>query len=304
MGSSPISKPRRDSVRKVITVAATLLVAAAIVMLAALYTYRHAPSPQRATAPPATPSPAPNATPPTDLAAEFAQLATRMNATMGLTVTAVGAIADGQPITTFGDWQQGPAWSTIKVPLVIAAYRRQRTITDEMRAVITESDNAAAEALWQQLGDPVTAAHQVQQILQETGDPTVVESRRLRREFTAFGQTVWSLANQARFTASAFCNNQNDAIFALMGEVEPQQSWGIGGIAAAQFKGGWGPSPAGKYLVRQLGVIDTPHGKTAVAIAAEPVSGSFHDGRRALDEATTWLAAHLAQLPAGQCSGK
>jgi hypothetical protein len=243
-------------------------------------------------APPRDPAP--------DLAAEFAQLAGRLKATMGLAVTAVGG---EQPVMLWGDWQQGPAWSTIKVPLVIAAYRQHSKVTDKMKAAITESDNAAAEFLWEQLGDPATAAQHVQQILHETGDPTTVESRRLRKEFTAFGQTIWSLTNQVRFTASAFCNPANTPIFTLMGEIEPQERWGIGRIPGAQFKGGWGPSPAGKYLVRQLGVLDTPRGKVAVAIAAEPASGSFDDGRRALDESTTWLTNHLAQLPAGQCKG-
>jgi hypothetical protein len=283
----------------VIAVAAALVVAAAIVTLSAVYTYRHV-DPPRSTPPP-TPAqhsaPPPQAAP-TDLAAEFAQLAGRMNATMGL---AVAAVDNGQSVTTWGDWSQGPAWSTIKVPLVIAAYRQQHKTTDRMRAAITESDNAAAEALWAQLGNPTTAAQQVQQILQETGDPTTVESRRLRTEFTAFGQTIWSLTDQARFTANAFCNPANAPIFDLMGQVEPQQSWGIGSIPGTQFKGGWGPSPSGKYLVRQIGVLNTPHGKVALAIAAEPASGSFDDGKRALDEAATWLTAHLAQLPAGQC---
>ena len=60
-----------------------------------------------------------------------------------------------------------------------------------------------------------------------------------------------------------------------MGQVEPSQTWGIGGIPGSEFKGGWGPSPSGKYLVRQIGVLTTPAGNIAVAIAAEPESGSF-----------------------------
>jgi hypothetical protein len=49
-----------------------------------------------------------------------------------------------------------------------------------MRAAVTESDN-------EQLGDPTTCAQKVERILQETGDPTTVESRKLWPEFTAFG---------------------------------------------------------------------------------------------------------------------
>lgn len=280
------------------TVAATLVAAAAIVTLTAVYTYRHGPSPPRSdpSVPPVPPSaPTPHAA---DLAGDFTQLAHRLNAAMGLAVVAVGS---AEPPLTYGDWQQGPAWSTIKVPLVIAAYRAQGKVTDQMKAAIIESDNAAAEALWQQLGDPATAAATVQQVLQETGDPTTVESRRLRREFTIFGQTNWSLTNQVRFTGHAFCNKANAPIFALMGDISPQQRWGIGQLPGAQFKGGWGPSPAGKYLARQLGVLDTPTGKVAVAIAAEPESGLFDDGKRALDAAASWLTSHLAQLPAAQC---
>lgn len=285
-----------------IAVVAAVVVAIAIVTVAAVVTRRYAPSPRAA--PPA--SPAQRSTPatlsaPIDLTADFTRFATSVNATMGINFSAIGS---GQSITTLGEWHEGPAWSTIKVPLVIAAYREQHTVTDKMRAAITESDNAAAEALWQSLGAPPIAAQQVEQVLGETGDPTVVESRRLRPEFTAFGQTDWSLANQVRFLATAFCNKDNGPIFDLMGRVEPQQSWGIGNIPGTQFKGGWGPSPAGRYLVRQFGVLTAPTGKVAVAIAAEPASGSFDDGRRALDETATWLASHLTQLPAGQCQGK
>ena len=268
-------------------IAAALVVIAAVVTLSAVFTHRHAPRP-------------PASTPPTTLAAEFTQLEHTLHAKMGIAVSAVG---NGQALMAWGDWQEGPAWSTIKVPLVIAAYRQGKPpqVTAMMKAAITESDNAAAESLWAQLGDPPAAAQRVQHILQETGDPTVVESRRLRAEFTAFGQTIWSLTNQIRFVAGSFCDGANEPIFHLMGQVAPNQTWGIGDIPGAEFKGGWGPSPSGKYLVRQIGVLTTPAGKVAVAIAAEPASGSFDDGTHDLGEAAKWLTDHLGALPAGQC---
>jgi Beta-lactamase enzyme family len=313
------SRTRRGFTRtrlvSVIAILVTLVVMAAIVTLAAFLAYRHAPSPRPSVRPPtqtlitppssATTSPPPQAVPndqAASLAAEFTQLENSLHAKMGVAVSAVG---NGQAPVTWGDWQDGPAWSTIKVPLVIAAYRQQNPeqVTDLMKAAITESDNAAAESLWAQLGDPATAARRVQQILQETGDPTTVESRKLRPEFTAFGQTTWSLDNQIRFTATAFCNGANDPIFDLMGQVKPDQRWGIGSIRDTEFKGGWGPSRSGKYLVRQIGVLTTPTGKIAVAIAAEPESGSFDDGTRDLGEVAKWLTGHLGALPAGQCGG-
>jgi hypothetical protein len=297
----------RSRAVRALAVVTTLVVGAAIVALTAVFTYRHTHRPvvvpPSSTRPPAQAptAPATSATnSPDALATEFGQLETSLQAKMGIAISVVG---DAQSVTSWGDWQEGPAWSTIKVPLVIAAYRRQepRQVTDLMKAAITESDNTAAESLWEQLGDPTTAAEQVQQILQQTGDPTTVESRKLRAEYSAFGQTNWSLVNQVRFTASAFCDSENGPIFDLMSQVTPDQNWGIGKIAQTQFKGGWGPSKSDKYLVRQIGVLTTPAGKAAVAIAAEPASGSFDDGTKDLNEVAKWLDNHLGALPAGQC---
>lgn len=231
---------------------------------------------------------------------EFAQLKNKLHARIGIAIGAVGA---GQTPITLGDWGAGPAWSTSKVPLAITALREENPprVTDAIRLAITESDNAAAESIWDGLGDPGSAAHKVQDILIQTGDPTIVESQKVRPEFTAFGQTIWSLTDQVRFTSVAVCDSRNDPIFALMGQIEHDQSWGIGQIPDTQFKGGWGPSRAGKYLVRQIGVLTAPSGRIAVAIAAEPESGSFADGTQDLTEMGNWLAAHMAELPAGHC---
>jgi len=291
----------RTHAARVSAVVALLVVMTAIVTFTAVFTYRHVVGPRslpptRVPVPsPVTTSPAPN-----DLGTEFAQLANNLHAKMGVAVSAVG---DGQTPMRWGDWDEGPAWSTIKVPLVIAAYRQQKPpqVTNLMKAAVTESDNASAESVWESLGDPVSAAQKVQQVLRETGDPTTVESRKVRPEFTAFGQTIWSLVNQVRFTASAFCNSENNPIFSLMTQVEPDQKWGIGNIADTPFKGGWGPSPTGKYLVRQFGVLSGPAGKVAVAIAAEPASGSFEDGINDLGQVAKWLTDHVGALPAGQC---
>jgi hypothetical protein len=238
--------------------------------------------------------------PPTRLAADFARLETELDAVVGIAVSAVGG--EQTPIM-LGQWQSGPAWSTIKVPLVIAALREEDPpkVTEAMTAAITESDNAAAESIWAGLGDPVTAAHKVDVVLRQTGDPTTVQSQRVRPEYSAFGQTVWSLTDQTRFVSRAVCDNANAPIFALMGHVQPDQSWGIGTVPGNQFKGGWGPSPTGRYLVRQTGVLATPTGMVAVALAAEPSAGTFEDGAAALTKVAAWLTAHLSALPAGQC---
>jgi hypothetical protein len=237
----------------------------------------------------------------TALAADFAQLQSQLHGEIGIAVSAVGS---GASPSTLGDWQTGPAWSTIKVPLAIAALRQENPpqATAAMKAAITESDNAAAESIWEGLGDPVTAAHKVEDVLKEAGDSTTtVQSQKVRPEFTAFGQTYWPLVDQARFLAFAVCDNRNAPIFSLMGQVEQDQRWGMGTIPDAQIKGGWGPSPSGSYLVRQIGILSTPTGVIAVAMADQPASGSFADGTHDLTEVANWLTAHLAALPAGHC---
>jgi hypothetical protein len=237
---------------------------------------------------------------PAALAADFARLETQLQAVAGIAVSAVG---DGQTPMMFGQWQSGPAWSTIKVPLIIAALREERPpeVTDAMTAAITESDNAAAESIWASLGDPVNAARKVDAVLRETGDPTTVQSQRVRPEFSAFGQTEWPLTDQVRFTSVAVCDKANAPVFALMGQVESDQRWGIGALPDSRFKGGWGPSPTGSYLVRQMGVLAGPTGMIAVALAAQPASGKLEDGIAALTEMATWLTAHMSALPTGQC---
>lgn len=256
--------------------------------------------------PPAAEPPPASTLPPdgTGLVAEFGQWQAGLHAKAGVALRAIGA--GSQPSVVFGDWspRKATAWSTIKVPLVIAGMREQKISqpTQTMTAAITESDNAAAESIWQGLGDPATAATRVGEILHQNGDPTNVESRKLRPEFTAFGQTDWPLSNQTVFLAAAACDPHNQPVLELMRNVESDQKWGLGTVPGAEIKGGWGPSLEGRYLARQIAILPTSHGLTAVAIAAEPDSGSFADGTRDLDEIAKWLQDHLDALPAGRCN--
>ncbi len=237
------------------------------------------------------------------LATAFAALEQNMASTIGL---AVQPINNPSEAIQFGSWQQGPAWSTIKVPLAIAAIRASTspTVTDAARAAITLSDNAAAEQLWSDLGEPSAAAQKVQQVLTEAGDPSVVQSERIRPGFTAFGQTLWPLKEQAAFLAHAACDPRDEPVLALMGDIASDQSWGLGEQPAARFKGGWGPDEAGSYLVRQFGLLTTTDGGAlAVAVAAQPHSGVFQDGIRDLTQVTRWIGDRLDKLPSGRCDG-
>lgn len=192
----------------------------------------------------------------------------------------------------------------MKVPLAIAALREVHppATTSAMEAAITHSDNDAAKSLWEGLGDPATAAAKVQSVLRSAGDDhTVVESRKIRLDYSEIGQTIWTLSDQTQFISSAACNSEDSPILELMGNVEADQQWGLGGLPESRFKGGWGPSPSGNYLVRQMGLLRTPRGLTAVALAAAPASGSFGDGTQILTTLADWLSQHLGEMPAGTC---
>ena len=235
---------------------------------------------------------------PGTLAADFQSAQPALGGHAGMAIMPVGS----DRMTTLGDWTTGPAWSTMKVPLTLAAQRAGDTGTSRMSTAITESDNEAADALWQSLGTPDQAARSVESILREGGDAaTTVPTTRARAGYSAFGQAGWSLTDQVQFTSRLPCLPGADTVLGLMGKVVWQQRWGIGRLDNAQYKGGWGPDPSGHYLVRQLGVLTTPTGRLAISLAAQPDSGKFDEGTRILDRLAELIDKHLGELPAGQC---
>jgi hypothetical protein len=150
--------------------------------------------------------------------------------------------------------------------------------------------------LWSQLGNPADAARKVQLIVGECGDAvTVVESRRLRRGFTAFGQTQWTLQRQARFAAQLSLIPEATTVIDLMRHLVISQRWGLAakGIAA---KAGWGPGVNGEYLVRQFGIVPTQSGQWGVALAAETHDGKFETGVEVVNALTDWLVSRLPVL--------
>jgi len=298
--------PRRSGLI-MMTLGLTLLVLAVGALVGVRLTAHPGPTPPITIGTPvaAPPPPPPAAAPPSPaigagLAESFAELTSNLNGTFGIAFAPVG---DGTTAEQYGDWTQGPAWSTMKVPLSIAVLREQDepSATGSMTAAITASDNGAADALWRSLGDPDEAAAKMDKVLREAGDPTSVQSRRVRPPFSAFGQTQWSLVNQVRFIAAATCDTRNTPVLDLMGQISSGQRWGLGTIDDTHFKGGWGPMESGGYLVRQLGIVPTARGQVAVAIAAQPSSGSFSEGTADLSTLAGWLSKHIDDLPAGTC---
>ncbi|WPF65683.1 MULTISPECIES: hypothetical protein [unclassified Corynebacterium] len=215
------------------------------------------------------------------------------------------AVADSAGVSTAGEIDEGPAWSTSKVPLSLAALRASMASTAssgepspevlaDVEAALTASDNAAAMRLWESLGTPEEAGAAVQAILREAGDDhTRVETRKVRPEFSSFGQTAWALSDQAAFAVALPTLDAAPAVLDAMGRVIPEQSYGLGTVEGMRFKGGWGPDTEGRYTVRQLGVLDTPCGVRGVAIAAQAPDGTYETAQELLTEATQSVSAAL-----------
>lgn len=201
-----------------------------------------------------------------------------------------------------GDPAAPVAWSTIKVPLARAALAVDPGADTDARAAITVSDNPAAEALWARFSGPEAAAEAVEQQIGGAGVPVPAVPTILQRDgFSIFGQTVWPLADQARYAAATVCAGPDDPVAQMMGEISGDQAWGLGTVPGARFKGGWGPEPDGRYLARQFGVVDTEIGPVAVALAAVGDGGAFGTATAMTGQVTDWLASHPALLPGPSC---
>jgi hypothetical protein len=244
----------------------------------------------------------------------FAELESSLPGQVGL---AIGAPGSG-PTANVGRLTTGSAWSTSKVPLALRVLQEtggpsglSSSQEGEIRAALTVSDNNAALALFADLershGGAAGAAAAVDEVLAEAGDTTTRVSSVGRDGFTPFGQTEWSLELQELFMSrlAAGCVGSaasSQYILGLMGEVS-SDTWGLGSAGLpARWKGGWGPGADGRYLVRQMGVLETGEGDAVVALAALPKDGSFETGQSMATSVAQWAAERATQF-AGPASG-
>ena len=213
---------------------------------------------------------------------------------------AVAPVGGAEQVVAAGSWQSGVAWSTIKIPLAVAVARSDPQALEMSTSAVTVSDNQAAESLWATLGGGDEAASAVEAVLAEGGDTVSdVPSVHTRAGYSVFGQTRWSLVDQARFMSSMPCLDGAGRVVDLMGQITPGQQWGLGRIPGARFKGGWGPGETGGYLVRQFGLVPGGGGDVAVALAVE--APTFEAGTTALTSMADELAQGLAAMPGGRC---
>ncbi|AZA12170.1 serine hydrolase [Corynebacterium gerontici] len=194
-----------------------------------------------------------------------------------------------------------PAWSTIKVPLSIAALRQDSSLQAVMAQAITQSDNSAAEQLWESLGGGEAAAKAVEAVLAEAGTPADVPATKFRPQFSPYGQTEWSTGQEATFGAQLAALPGAEPVLEQMGNVVEGQAYGLGTLRGARFKGGWGPDTNGAYLVRQFGVLPSV-GNMGIAIAVIPADGTYETGQTVLNKAVAAIEPFLPLLSDAKAS--
>jgi hypothetical protein len=243
----------------------------------------------------------------------FAALAHQLGGHVGL---AIAPLLGGATIA-LGNAQVAPAWSTSKVPVLVArlhdleAAGKPLSAQDRAwaTAAIEQSDNASIESIFTELershGGLAGASLAVQRTLREAGDEhTVINTAPNDEGYTTYGQTRWSNSAEIVFYRALaegrlLRPGGTNFVLDLMERVIPAQRFGAGaaGYPAATrlaFKGGWGPNPQGAYTVRQTAIVGTGSRGYVVSLLALPASGSFEDGTEMLNRLATWVREHAS----------
>lgn len=222
-----------------------------------------------------------------------------------------GPPGGGGPDLSGGSISTGDAWSTIKVPIAQRVLedangpnRITSTQDEEITRAITLSDNDAAASLFAGLeaehGGLAGATGAVNEMLLHAGDRQTAVSTESRDSFSTYGQTDWSLVNQFKYMAALAGGCVSDPasrryLLGQMASVGGSDTFGLGAAGfPASWKGGWGPDPDGRYLVRQMGVMKVDGKPVVVAMAARAGDGSFETGAAMLNDIARATAARLA----------
>lgn len=188
---------------------------------------------------------------------------------------------------TAGDNSPVPAFSTMKVPLSIAALRQDQSMYPDAEIAVTRSDNPAAHRMFGQV-----PAASYEGVIREAGARTTTPAG------YQMG-TLWTTSDQAEFASGLRCVAGHEPVLDMMGRIVDYQHWGLGRIGGARYKGGWNHYEGG-HLARQFGLIPGPNGDIAVAITARNTKG-YEGSFRMLDELADGLAAMRGDLPTARC---
>ena len=213
------------------------------------------PETEKASAP-ATASPAPNPdSVRTQLDRAVDKTARKYHAKVGV------AISAGDDAIAVGDKGKGPVWSTIKVPIAIAALKdgADKSLVD---LAIKESDNDAAYSLWSQVQwHEGSADKAVEELLEDYGSHADIHN-------TAFGYSTWSLKDQAVFGAELPCIEEADYVHKVLKDIVSWQKIGLSKEKRTRAKSGWGlDEDENEYTYRQFGVHEVTGKRVGVALS-------------------------------------
>lgn len=188
---------------------------------------------------------------------------------------------------TAGDNRPEPAFSTMKVPLAIAALRQNQAFYPDAEAAVTRSDNPAAHRMFGQV-----PAASYEGVIREAGARTTTPAGYQTG-------TLWTTSDQAEFASGLRCVAGHEPVLDMMGRIVDYQHWGLGRIGGARYKGGWNHYEGG-HLARQFGLIPGPNGDIAVAITAHSSKG-YEGSFAMLDELANGLSVMRGDLPTSRC---
>ncbi|MER0096356.1 hypothetical protein [Corynebacterium marquesiae] len=171
------------------------------------------------------------------------------------------AISAGNDTIAVGDKGKGPVWSTIKVPIAIAALKdgADKSLVD---LAIKESDNDAAYSLWSQVQwHEGSADKAVEELLEDYGSHADIHD-------TAFGYSTWSLKDQAVFGAELPCIEEADYVHKVLKGIVSWQKIGLSKEERTRAKSGWGlDEDENEYTYRQFGVHEVTGKRVGVALS-------------------------------------
>ncbi|WP_408920196.1 hypothetical protein [Corynebacterium marquesiae] len=171
------------------------------------------------------------------------------------------AISAGDDAIAVGDKGKGPVWSTIKVPIAIAALKdgADKSLVD---LAIKESDNDAAYSLWSQVQwHEGSADKAVEELLEDYGSHADIHD-------TAFGYSTWSLKDQAVFGAELPCIDEADYVHEVLKDIVSWQKIGLSKEERTRAKSGWGlDEDENEYTYRQFGVHEVTGKRVGVALS-------------------------------------
>nr|WP_284783008.1 hypothetical protein [Corynebacterium sp. MSK222]MDK8548069.1 hypothetical protein [Corynebacterium sp. MSK222] len=188
------------------------------------------------------------------------------------------AISAGEEKISAGDTGDGPAWSTIKVPIAITALQdgADPSLVD---LAIKESDNDAAYALWSQVQwEENVASEAVEKLLREHDSKASIEA-------DAFGYSTWPLQEQANFGAQLPCIKEAEYVHEVLNDIVEWQSVGLSKHASTRAKSGWGlDENSDDYTFRQFGVHEKDGKRVGVALSVIVEGEDYESGSAGIDD--------------------